>query len=103
MRGNDSRPWDQATDDGLVERLIVAFQRATLRTVAGTEQPDREVELPAPEMTTALLNLLASVLEEAPACGTPMGMRQIAEAAGKELLVLMRGVREMKRPPAGFS
>lgn len=58
--------------------------------------------MPAPELTAALLNLLASVLEPAPACRTPMGMRKTAEAAGKASLTLMRGAREIRRPPADF-
>ena len=47
-------------------------------------------------MTTALLNLLASVLQPAPQCRTPMGMRKVAEAAGKELIVLMRAARKLQ-------
>lgn len=82
---------DRLTDDALVERLVGAMQRAT----ADDRGRDGVVGLPAPEMATALLNLLASVLEPAPQCLTPAGMRRVAEAAGGELHVLLRGCREL--------
>ena len=95
---DEHKIWKQATDDALIERLILALQRATVATLAGTEQPEAPVALPAPEVATALLNLLASILEPATQCRTPSGMRKVTEAAGRELLVLMRGYKELSRP-----
>ena len=98
----DDRPWRAATDDALVERLIGAMQRATVAALPG-EDRDGAVGLPAPEMAAALLNLLASVLEAAPQCRTPAGMRQVSEAAGKELHVLLRGYRGQAGVPSGVA
>ena len=92
---DDDAIWRQATDDALVERLSGAMQRATADVLADPKRPDAAIPLPAPEVATALLNLLASVLEPAPRCRTPMGMRKVTEAAGRELLLLMRGCRDL--------
>lgn len=92
---DDDQPWDQASDEQLIERLIVAIQQAVATTLAEPGKEGEWVVVPAPELATALLNLLASVLERSPECRTPMGMRRVSEAAGKRLLVLMRGFRDL--------
>ena len=97
MNSDDVQPWRQVADDTLVEQLIAAIQQASASTLGNTGDPSQTTNLPAPEMATALLNLLASVLEPAPQCRTPMAMRKVSEATGKELLMLMRGIRERRR------
>lgn len=101
MRGEISWPWEAVADDGLVERLILEMQRGVRTALTGSDALDRDVPLPIPEAATALLNLLASVLEPSPGCATPQAMRRMSEAAAKELLVLMRGVRAIKGPSTG--
>ena len=83
-------------DDGKVEKLIAALQA----TVAehGETTADGIVNVAAPDLTAALLALLASVLEGSPDCRTPLGLRTTAEAAGKELLTLMRETRSLREP-----
>ena len=96
MGSDEYRPWDQVADDPLVERLLLEMQGAARVALTGSDAPGLEVVLPIPEAAAPLLNLLASVLEPVPACGTPQGIRRVAEAAGKELAVLMRGIRAIR-------
>ncbi len=81
-------------DDGKVEKLIAALQA----TVAEHGETTADVNVAAPDLTAALLALLASVLEGSPDCRTPLGLRTTAEAAGKELLTLMRETRSLREP-----
>lgn len=90
------RPSDLATDDALVGRVIHAVQGA-VASAAGVSEASREVaSIPAPEVATALLNVLASVLEEAPGCATQRDLRLLGGAAGNHLTIFMKGVRRLK-------
>lgn len=91
-------------DAATVERLIAAIQQAVVDANTGRVNETGGTEVPAPELATALLSVLATVVEPAPQCRTPMGMRRVSEAAGKELLALMRDVRRLRtadRDPGG--
>ena len=92
--------WPPIVDEALVERMIPAVQRAI---VEATVSDDRDgnalagvVTLVAPDVANALLMVLASILESAPDCATPMGIRLTGEAAGRELSELVREVRRLK-------
>ena len=93
VNANPHKPWEQATDDDLIGRLILAIQQATIATVNDVDSKGF-VAMPAPELATALLNVPASVLGPAPQCDAPAGMRRVSEAAGEDLLLLMRQYRQ---------
>lgn len=84
-------------DEAVVARLVSAIQTAVVNTASDRADEDGWIQVPAPELATALMSLLATVIEPAPACRTPSGMRLTAEAAGKELLQLIRDVRQLKK------
>lgn len=93
---NADRLWLEQVDETLVERLIDAMQGSVAKVASDRTGEAGWIEVPAPELAVALISILASVIEPAPDCRTPMGMRRTAEAAGKELLRLTREVRRMK-------
>ena len=88
--------WAGALDEEYVERLSAVMQQAIVDASTVHRNADGETALPAPEVTTALLSLAATLLEEAPAAATPSGMRKTAEAAGKRLHMFMREVRRIR-------
>jgi hypothetical protein len=90
-----ARPWDGTLDEALVERLILALQRTAVEVGGGQPLPGGQIPIPAPNLSAAHINLLASVLERSPESGTPAGMRKAAQAAGQDLLQLMRGIRRV--------
>lgn len=88
--------WPAITDDALVERLIPAIQQA-IADVHGAEPiGDATVAVNAPDTANAMLLILATLLEISPAAATPMAMRKLAEAAGKELLSMMKDTRQLR-------
>lgn len=89
--------WPAISNEQAVERLILAVQQAIAD--CGDLAGDA-VELSAPDVANALLMVLATVLESSPSCSTPRGMRQTAEAAGKELGQLMRDTRLLRQADA---
>jgi hypothetical protein len=93
---NSDRLWLEQVDEPLVERLIAAMQSSVAQVTSDRKDEAGWIEVPAPELAVALISILASVIEPAPDCRTPMGMRRAAEAAGKELLRLTREVRRLK-------
>lgn len=93
---NADRLWLEQVDEKLVERLIDAMQGSVAKVASDRTDEAGWIEVPAPELAVALISILASVIEPAPDCRTPMGMRRTAEAAGKELLRPTREVRRMK-------
>ena len=92
--------WAGALDDNYVECLSAAMQQAIVDASTEHRNAAGETALPAPEVTTALLSLAATLLEEAPAAATPSGMRKTAEAAGKHLHMFMREVRRIREADA---
>ena len=92
--------WAGALDEDYVERLCAAMQQAIVDASTEHRNADGETALPAPEVTTALLSLAATLLEEAPAAASPSGMRKTAEAAGKRLHMFMREVRRIREADA---
>lgn len=88
--------WPPISDDAYVERLIPAVQATIAEVSRDREDANGDLPLDGPDVANTLLMLLASVLEPAPTCRTPMGMRQVSEAAGKELLALMRDTRRFR-------
>ena len=93
---NADRLWLEQVDGPLVERLIAAMQGSVAQVASDRTDEAGWTEVPAPELAVALISILASVIEPAPECRTPMGMRRTAEAAGKELLRLTREARRLK-------
>lgn len=89
-------PWPPINDDAYVERLIPALQASIAELSRDRQDAVGDVSLDGPDVANTLLMLLASVLEPSPACRTPMGMRQVSEAASKELLALMRDTRRLR-------
>lgn len=93
--------WPAITDEAGAERLIGAIQQ----TIAANSPVDApcsgETPVNAPDLANVLLMLLATVLEGAPECSTPAGLRKMAEAAGKELHQLMKETRQLKIIPGG--
>ncbi len=88
--------WPAITDDALVERLIPAIQQA-IADVRGAElKVDVTVAVNAPDTANAILLILATLLEISPAAATPMGMRKLADAAGRELLAMMKDTRQIR-------
>ena len=100
---SDSNLWPPIRDEAFVETLIPAIQTtiASMSSKAGDPAVVRGV--PGPDVANVLLLLLASVLEPAPACATPQGMRKLAEAAGKELHARMKDGRRFKESEATAS
>ena len=47
------------------------------------------------EVVAALINVMASILEGAPGCETPKGMRELTEGVGRKILVQMREMRKI--------
>ena len=47
------------------------------------------------EVVAALINVMASILEGAPGCETPKGMRELTEGIGRKILVQMREMRKI--------
>ena len=47
------------------------------------------------DVTAALSNVMASILEGAPGCETPKGMRELTEVIGRKILVQMRKMRKI--------
>lgn len=93
---DSDRLWLERVDEPLVDRLIAAVQASVAQVASDRTNEAGWIEVPAPELAVALISILASVIEPAPDCRTPMGMRRTAEAAGKELLRLTREVRRLK-------
>lgn len=89
-------PWPAVTDEDMVERLIPAIQRAIVSVGAadqGTRVGVDVTSIVGPDVANALLMILATLLEQSPVCATPRGIRQIGEAAGRELAQLIRDTR----------
>ena len=47
------------------------------------------------EVVAALINVMALILEGAPGCETPKGMRELTEGVGRKILVQMREMRKI--------
>ncbi len=87
--------WPAVIDADYVERLIPALQ-ATIVTETPTSAVEHDEAFFGPDLANVLLMLLASVLERSSGCSTPQGMRKVAEAAGKELHLLMKDTRRLR-------
>lgn len=96
MSQREHRLWTDDVDEALVERMITAMQRAIGVAIQDRAHGTGEIQLPAPDLATALLTMLATIVEPSPECGTPSGMRRTAEAVGRELHLLMRDARRLK-------
>ena len=79
--------WPAIVDEELVERLMAVLQETVNTEVADTKA------FHGSDVANVLLMLLATILEASPACATPQGMRKLAEAAGKELHLLLKDTR----------
>ncbi|KQU61845.1 hypothetical protein ASG67_01335 [Sphingomonas sp. Leaf339] len=93
--------WPAITDDDRVKKLIAAIQTAAVSEAGGKAPYTVEAVLHGPDLANALLFVLATVLEPSPSCGTPAGMRKVAEAAGTELHQLMKETRQLKAMSGG--
>lgn len=90
--------WPAITDEAGAEGLVGAIQQA----IAANSPVDALYRGETPvnaDLANVLLMLLATVLEGAPECSTPAGLRKMAEAAGKELHQLMKETRQLKTMP----
>jgi hypothetical protein len=88
--------WPAITDEALVERLIPAIQQAIANVHADRALETGEIPVNVADVVNVLLMGVADLLERFPAAATPMGLRQLAEAAGKELAQLMREARQLR-------
>jgi hypothetical protein len=89
-------PWPPIRDEERMERLTRAVQQAVAGASRDPADPEGWASVDAIDLANALLAVLATVLEPAPAAATPAGLRRLAEAAGKELHLLMRDVRRLR-------
>ncbi len=78
-----------------MERLIPSLQAAIVAESPTSAVEDDEAFF-GPDLANVLLMLLSSVLERSSGCSTPQGMRKVAEAAGKELHLLMKDTRRLR-------
>ena len=91
--------WPAITDEAGVERLIGAIQQTIAANSPVNAPYSGETPVNAPDLANVLLMLLATVLEGAPECATPAGLRKMAEGAGRELHQLMKETRQLKIMP----
>jgi hypothetical protein len=92
-----SRPlWPPIADEAYIELLLPAIQSAIASASSDKADATGAIHLHSPDVGNALLIVLANVLEGAPGTETNMGLRKLAEAAGKELHQLIREARELR-------
>lgn len=88
--------WPAISDEALVDRLIPAIQKAIADVHGAEPNGDATVAVNAPDTANAMLLILATLLEISPAAASPIGMRKLAEAAGKELLSMIKDTRQLR-------
>lgn len=82
--------------DAYIERLIFAMQQAIAEVTAAPDVPLQIAAANAPYIADALLCVLASIVEQDPACSTPSALRKASEEYGRTLHHLMKSARQLR-------
>jgi hypothetical protein len=86
---------DGPADDyhaAMVEALTKTVFEASLIDIDGK----RTAYVRTTEACEALISVIAMLLEGAPNCQTPQGMRKMSEAVGRNTLVAMKAARQVR-------
>lgn len=82
------------------ERYQAKVASAVLKAIADTSLIDIDgaatAYIRSTEVCDALITALAVVMEGAPQCRTRKGMREMSEAAGRNLLIMMREMEKLR-------
>ena len=76
-------------------RVAAAVMQAIFDASTVEEDGKPTAYVVSTEVVAALINVMASILEGAPGCETPKGMRELTEGIGRKILVQMREMRKV--------
>ena len=76
-------------------RVAAAVMQAIFDASIVEEDSKPTAYVVSTEVVAALINVMASILEGAPECETPKGMRELTEAIGRKIFVQMREMRKI--------
>lgn len=84
-----------ADPDDYQRRVAAAVMQAIFNASIVEEDGKPAAYVISTEVVSALINVMASILEGAPGCETPNGMRELTEGIGRKILVQLREMRKI--------